>query len=291
MFMGDLLFPVWTSSARGSWLRVLLYDGDGRHHRPATQEPEWDRVLKISDADQTQLANCRSLALPPMADMTIGSPMKGVTEAVMQTLISEGEQLVDTVIEAYLELITTTANGHFDIMQKIIALSGSPRWFVWPTSLVEILGFEDDLSRLWPPNYYPKARVDEVETHLFPLHIGAFEGSHDQGHWVLVTLVRNGESWTLFLTSGIPGYRMATEQKFLPVRRMLSQMGLDLQQVPIDELQAQPRQDNGNDCGMFVLAEARRMLSRWPDSVVEQEKIPALRKAFALELTSWKLRR
>ena len=238
-----------------------------------------------------QMAGCRSLTLPPLADVTISSPNQGVTETDMHSLVTDGGQLVDTVMMAYLELLATTANGHFDINSKVIAQSGSPRWFVWPTSLVDLILCESSLSRLWPPEHYQKALIDEVETHLFPLHIEAFDGSYNEGHWVLVTLVRDGELWTPFLTSGIPGYRMAAEHKFGPVRHMLFQMGLDVRQVPIEEWQAQPGQDNGNDCGMFVLAEARRRLSCWPDGVVEQEKIPAFRKAFTLELSLWNLRR
>ena len=217
--------------------------------------------------------------------VTTHSPTQSVSEADMSTLMKDKEQLVDTVINAYLSLLTASVNGQFQIDPMRQRPGTTPMAVAFSVHLADTVTAQ---GMAWPPEFCPDTNAVEVGAYLFPMHIAGVPGQTEQGHWVLIALGKVDNKWHLVLLSSAPGYLEQAKARFLPIRDYWTKNFGGLPQLV--EHPHQPQQENATDCGVFVLAHARRYLQGWSDGVVRQEIIPCLRQAFALELAQWRLR-
>lgn len=139
--------------------------------------------------------------------------------------------LTDPVIDAYLSLVCHKANGlmgQADIGER----GDSPRWYAWTHWFFQPAG--DAIS--WPPTAWPRAKVEEVKHHLFPLH--------DTSHWMLFLVHKTGGAWTAEFYSSLPGFSTQRSRHWPRIVRKFeefSQGRVDLSRMEPIEI-SRPRQ-------------------------------------------------
>jgi len=138
------------------------------------------------------------------------------------------------------------------------------------------------IGELWPPALYPNAKLEDVRCHFFPVC--------DQGHWFMIIVRKVGESWVVEFFSSLPGYEKIIQSAWNLLTNYLhlaSNGSFDLRHTAVSPLRYQPMQDNGNDCGVFVLGAVRQELIGRKLEELVPSSIPAFRKRIIFELQRW----
>ena len=194
------------------------------------------------------------------------------------------ECISDRVVNNYLALVCHRANRHFTLQDPLAKQSGSPKWHAWDTFTGESLKRNSQLGKVWPPPWYPEAKLEDTEVQLFPWHV-------DMNHWCLGVLTKVDGSWVLDQYSTLPGYDTGMASKWAEVEEYLSTKSdgaINALMTEIRYSQA-PEQTNGTDCGPFILCIARWLMEGWPLTHITPELMAHLRRRMAFELERWSL--
>ena len=187
--------------------------------------------------------------------------------------LAGGACINDNVVGPYLALLCASENEK----QTPAGTATAPMWHAWPSSLFESIRRGSNLGRVWPPNGYPDAQMEDTPHHLFPIHLG--------DHWGLAHLSFGAGMWSLDWYSSLENYtRNFHDQWQLIEEQLRAQFGLlGEQPLPVNE-PPQPMQDNILDCGVFVLCEARCLITGWPINTFQADIMPFMRKRICFEL-------
>ena len=200
---------------------------------------------------------------------------RGAGQPQAQDLVAlvVGDCINDNVVGPYLAMLCASANEE----QTPAGVSASPMWHAWPPSLFESIRRGSNLGRTWPPKGYSKAQVEDTPHHLFPIHLG--------DHWGLAHLSFSAGMWGLDWYSSLPNYTQKfLDQWHLIEEQLRAHFGLLREQpLPVNE-PFQPMQDNISDCGVFVLCEARCLITGWPINTFSADIMPFMRKRICFEL-------
>ena len=236
--------------------------------------------LKLSQDEQCYLD---SGSVPSSSSENSQGPSKPSTvkPEEMKTLMVTQSWLSDTVVDAYLSLLCQHANGTLGD-SNVLKPGASPKFFAWTALLPQMIKTGSDIKGIWPPPSFPDAKIDWVTTFFFPLCL--------DHHWVLIVLTLGDDfQYSGRLISGLPGYKEKAQATWDSMTGWLLQYIVLLNDVELVEDFDQPRQQNGSDCGVFILGEVRRLVESWPKGVVVADHIDLLRRRFALELGNWRL--
>ena len=228
-------------------------------------------------------------------DLTIGvvptdGPVKNRAVVTAHDVLSlaQGSWVNDAAIDAHLTLVCHTFNGLFD---EGIELPKSPRYHAWAASLSLYLRHkktpfeEQNLRHEWPPARFPNAALEDVECHIFPIHVRG-------NHWILGVLQNMDGQWTLLPYSSMPGYENDFQEEWELISSWMlfkSKGALDVKKPRVLVPDQQPTQDNGADCGVFVCGIVRWSIEKWDLSTLVPSIIPEYRRRMMLELEKWRL--
>ena len=199
---------------------------------------------------------------------------RGAGQPQAQDMVSlvAGDCINDNIVGTYLALLCGSENEQ----QTPAGVSPAPTWHAWPPSLFESIRRGSSLKRVWPPKDYPNAQMRDTPHHLFPIHLG--------DHWGLAHLSLSAGVWSLDWYSSLPNYTKKFLDQWVTIERQLrEQFGLSGQPLQANE-PAQPMQDNISDCGVFVLCEARCLITGWPLNTFGADSMPFMRKRICYEL-------
>lgn len=200
------------------------------------------------------------------------------------TAILRGQWICDRGIVCYLALVCHHANGHFNLPDPCAKQSGSPKYHAWDTLTVDSLRQGKSLGKAWPPQWYPEARLEDVEIQFFPWHITG-------NHWCLGVLSKVEGSWVLDQYSTLPGYDASMQESWVELGKYLETKSDGAINALTTETRypSTPQQNNGDDCGPFILCIARWLMEQWPLNHINADDMPAHRRRMAFEIEKWRL--
>ena len=212
----------------------------------------------------------------------VKSPMV-LTDKDLGTLTSR-QWVNDNIVDAYIALVCHTVNGHF----QGGSLPATPRWHAWNTFTADVVTSKDTdrdlVRRQWPPALYPEAALEDVECHIFPIC--------QRSHWFMGIAARRGHTWQVTYYSTLAGYEKDFERVWTGLVDYLmtrSENRLNLRQTQIRVPQHQPMQNNGNDCGVLVMAQVRWLAERWDTHDLVPNRIDQIRLRMIYELERWNI--
>ena len=249
--------------------------------RSRSEWTEQERPIKdkmvLGPEDASRL-DASASALPDWTDRVDSTPKDLIPSPLeIESLKHDQEWLYDTILSPYLLLVCHTANGHFSGQTLPVA----PKWHVWSPNTHQLVDQPNERNNLWPPRHYPNARIADVEVHLFPMCL--------RSHWVMVVLSKVGGEWAAKLISSMHGYRDVVEEEWVKIAEWLYVFH-GMPEVSMTYSPEQLLQNNSNDCGVFVLCEARWALEGWSRESIQPARISDFRRCMTLELFDWRLR-
>lgn len=194
-------------------------------------------------------------------------------------VLLRGQWICDRVIACYLTLVCHQANGHFNLQDPCAKQPGSPKYFVWDDVTVNRLRQRKSMGRAWPPFWYPKASLKDVEIQFFPWNI---EGKH----WCLGVLSKVEGSWVLDQYSTLPGYEASMQESWDALRgylELVSDGAINALTIEV-RYPSSPQQHNGGNSGPFILCIARWLMEGWPLRHIKTGDMSVHRKRIAFEL-------